>query len=114
MSVIMKALNRLVTNPQHGFSEKDFIKDGYHLNARNYAYDIEKLIDEELKHTRYKSPAGRIYTTYKAVNAEQIRKLAEVYNAKLQAGKNRKSYANFTPFSESQIQHAITQLGKQA
>lgn len=114
MSVIMKAIQRLITHPQHGFTEKDFIEDGYHLNARNYAYDIEKLIDEELIHARHTSPAGRPYTSYKAANAEQIHKLAQLYNSKLQAGRNRKSYANFTPFSESQIQHAITQLGKQA
>lgn len=113
MSVTLKAALKMVYTPAEGFSEKDFIENGYHLNTRNYAYEIEKIIGEKLEHQRMISPHGRQYTRYKARNSGQIRKIADFYNGVLKSRGHWTAYKDFQFITEENIKSSMAYFDKQ-
>ncbi|MDH2998669.1 hypothetical protein A1D22_02575 [Pasteurellaceae bacterium LFhippo2] len=105
----------LISNVHLGISEKESYFEVHFLNARNEVNKIEGMANIELQRIKEESPHGRSYTRYLVANAEQVRKIANLHNNLVtagKAGKNKKQYEDVNFISEQQIQQAIELLGK--
>ncbi|HII3788267.1 hypothetical protein NMW10_03945 [Pasteurella multocida] len=113
MTRLMAVLSALVRNPHLGISEKESYFEVHFLNARNEVSELERTLDMKLERVREESVAGRHYTRYLPKDADQIRKLAELYNLKLKFQQEKyKRYLDEPLFSDDDIQRAINLLGE--
>ncbi|MGR3807987.1 hypothetical protein SAMN05660772_02860 [Pasteurella testudinis DSM 23072] len=112
MTRLMTVARALIVNPHIGISEKESYFNCHFLNARNEVNEIERTLDIEIERVKEKSEAGRYYTRYLLGSAEQIHKVAELYNAKLKyQQQHNKKYLELVPITGNEIQHAINLLG---
>ncbi|MGV6989497.1 hypothetical protein ACWA5Z_11520 [Testudinibacter sp. P80/BLE/0925] len=112
MTRLMTVAKALITNPHIGVSEKESYFNCHFLNARNEVNEIERTLNIEIERVREKSETGRNYTRYLLGSAEQIHKVAELYNAKLKYQQQHfKRYLELAFITDNEIQHAINLIG---
>lgn len=104
---LMTIAKELISNPQTGISEKESYFNVHFLNARNEVNEIERILGIKLNRNREESLAGNLFTRYTLSNAEQVEKVAGLYNQKLATNHARGKFLDESPISSERINQVI-------
>ena len=104
---LMTIAKELISNPQTGISEKESYFNVHFLNARNEVNEIERILGIKLNRNREESLAGNLFTRYTLANAEQVEKVAGLYNQKLATNHARGKFLDESPISSERVNQVI-------
>ena len=110
---LMTIAKELILKPKTGISEKESYFNVHFLNARNEVNEIERILGIELNREREVSQTGKLFTRYMLANAEQVERVASLYNQKLAAKQAKGKLLDEYPISPAQINQDIDAHFKQ-